>query len=311
MGRSGAGRQTPSGSGAGQGLEPGRVSDVGRVVAGAAGPGAIMLATASAMSFGVLRHRRTVKNRSQRVRCGWFCHERIIYIKRVDQPVPVELRWRWQLQPNSGYKKRPDQNSLQNKMAQPGFQGGNSNPDNFGGKISSAGSITTTEPPMTPGMGSPSDDCRHLGPHRRRQVLPDCPCDAVAGWGDVPPTFRRGLWLVLAAALVWVVVVRIPLILNAEAHLDSDLAVDGLTLGEAVRGHWRWHYPGTPHIGTLPVLLSWPQAHVGGPTRSRSPAGGRSLMSGSSRRRSCSRGGRSARRSRPGASCRWPSPRPG
>ncbi|MBV8232579.1 MAG: hypothetical protein JO329_21565, partial [Planctomycetaceae bacterium] len=74
------------------------------------------------------------------------------------------------------------------------------------------------------------------------------------------PTYRRGLWLVLAAALVWVVVVRVPLVLNAESHLDSDLAVDGLTLGEAVRGHWRWHYPGTPHIGTLPVLLSWPQA---------------------------------------------------
>jgi hypothetical protein len=56
------------------------------------------------------------------------------------------------------------------------------------------------------------------------------------------------------------------LILNAETHLDSDLAVDGLTLLEALDGHWRWHYPGTPAIGTLPVLLSLPQAALWGAT---------------------------------------------
>lgn len=70
----------------------------------------------------------------------------------------------------------------------------------------------------------------------------------------------RWPWALLALALVWVALMRVPLVLNAEAHLDSDLAVDGLTLREAVAGHWRWHYPGTPHMGTIPVLLSLPQA---------------------------------------------------
>jgi hypothetical protein len=64
----------------------------------------------------------------------------------------------------------------------------------------------------------------------------------------------------LGLALAWEALVRVPLVLNAPVHLDSDLAVDGLTLQEATRGHWRWHYPGTPAIGTLPVLLSLPQA---------------------------------------------------
>jgi hypothetical protein len=71
-------------------------------------------------------------------------------------------------------------------------------------------------------------------------------------------------WALLALAMAWVALVRVPLILNAEAHLDSDLAVDGLTLLDATRGHWRWHYPGTPHIGIGPVLLSWPQAMIRG-----------------------------------------------
>jgi hypothetical protein len=68
----------------------------------------------------------------------------------------------------------------------------------------------------------------------------------------------------LALALVWIALVRVPLILNADSHLDSDLAVDGLTLLEATHGHWRWHYPGTPHMGTLPLVLSWPQASFWG-----------------------------------------------
>ncbi|MDR3639450.1 MAG: hypothetical protein P4L84_36960 [Isosphaeraceae bacterium] len=79
-----------------------------------------------------------------------------------------------------------------------------------------------------------------------------------------PPEPTRGRsfwpWVVLAGALVWGALVRVPLVLNAPVHLDSDLAVDGLTLLEAVHGHWRWHYPGTPYMGTLPVILSWPQA---------------------------------------------------
>jgi hypothetical protein len=60
------------------------------------------------------------------------------------------------------------------------------------------------------------------------------------------------------------VAIRVPLIVNAAIHLDSDLAVDGLTLMQAVQGHWRWHYPGTPHMGIAPVLLSWVQARLWG-----------------------------------------------
>ncbi|HZW33896.1 MAG TPA: hypothetical protein VFF52_24450 [Isosphaeraceae bacterium] len=71
-------------------------------------------------------------------------------------------------------------------------------------------------------------------------------------------------WVILGLGLIWTVVLRVPLILNAEDHLDSDLAVDGLTLLDAVNGQWRWHYPGTPFIGILPMLLSYPQAVVWG-----------------------------------------------
>ena len=70
--------------------------------------------------------------------------------------------------------------------------------------------------------------------------------------------------MVLGLGLVWTVLIRVPLILNAEDHLDSDLAVDGLTLLDAVHGHWRWHYPGTPYMGILPMLFSYPQALVWG-----------------------------------------------
>jgi hypothetical protein len=70
--------------------------------------------------------------------------------------------------------------------------------------------------------------------------------------------------LALGVALGWEALVRVPLVLNARGHLDSDLAVDGLTLLEAVHGRWRWHYPGTPFMGIVPVLLSWPQALIWG-----------------------------------------------
>jgi hypothetical protein len=81
-----------------------------------------------------------------------------------------------------------------------------------------------------------------------------------------PATVRRPRWpwVVLALGLIWTVAIRVPLILNAEDHLDSDLAVDGLTLLDAVDGQWRWHYPGTPHMGILPMLFSYPQALVYG-----------------------------------------------
>ncbi|HEY2158614.1 MAG TPA: hypothetical protein VGH33_23490 [Isosphaeraceae bacterium] len=74
------------------------------------------------------------------------------------------------------------------------------------------------------------------------------------------------LWALLAAALVATPLVRVPLIVNARAHLDSDLAVDGLTLREALRGHWRWHYPGTPHIGTASLALMLPIGLIFGGT---------------------------------------------
>ncbi len=81
-----------------------------------------------------------------------------------------------------------------------------------------------------------------------------------------PTTGRRPLWpwVVLALGLIWTVAIRVPLVHNAEDHLDSDLAVDGLTLLDATHGHWRWHYPGTPHMGILPVFFSYPQALVFG-----------------------------------------------
>ncbi len=71
-------------------------------------------------------------------------------------------------------------------------------------------------------------------------------------------------WMMLGLGLVWTILIRIPLIVNAEDHLDSDLAVDGLTLLDATHGRWRWHYPGTPYMGILPMLASYPQALVWG-----------------------------------------------
>lgn len=65
-------------------------------------------------------------------------------------------------------------------------------------------------------------------------------------------------------AVAWIVLLRVPLILNAPNHLDSDLAVDGITLSEALQGHWRWHYPATPHIGIPPILYSMPQSLIWG-----------------------------------------------
>jgi hypothetical protein len=84
----------------------------------------------------------------------------------------------------------------------------------------------------------------------------------------------RWPWVVLGLGLVWTALIRVPLVLNAEDHLDSDLAVDGLTLLDATSGRWRWHYPGTPHVGILPVLFSFPQAIAWGPSASTLVSGG-------------------------------------
>jgi hypothetical protein len=47
-------------------------------------------------------------------------------------------------------------------------------------------------------------------------------------------------WLALAAALFAAVLIRLPLAANARSHLDSDLAVDGITMMEALHGRLRW-----------------------------------------------------------------------
>lgn len=85
---------------------------------------------------------------------------------------------------------------------------------------------------------------------------------------------RAALGLGLLAALAWCVLIRVPLIVNAETHLDSDLAVDGLALREALQGHWRWHYPGTPHMGAGAILLSWVPARILGATPATLVSGG-------------------------------------
>jgi hypothetical protein len=81
---------------------------------------------------------------------------------------------------------------------------------------------------------------------------------------DAPARRLRWPWVALGLGLLWTVLIRVPLVLNAHDHLDSDLSVDGLTLLDAVHGHWRWHYPGTPYMGILPMLTSYPQALVWG-----------------------------------------------
>ena len=89
-----------------------------------------------------------------------------------------------------------------------------------------------------------------------------------SGWKRAVPG------IALLAALAWSAAIRAPLIVNADVHLDSDLAVDGLTLREAVQGHWRWHYPGTPYTGTGAVLLSWVPAKIWGVSPSTLVSGG-------------------------------------
>jgi len=85
---------------------------------------------------------------------------------------------------------------------------------------------------------------------------------------------RTAPWIGLIAALAWSAAIRAPLVVNADVHLDSDLAVDGLTLDEAIQGHWRWHYPGTPYMGTGAVLLSWGQAKLWGVSPATLVSGG-------------------------------------
>lgn len=80
--------------------------------------------------------------------------------------------------------------------------------------------------------------------------------------------------IALIAGLAWTLLLRVPVVTNARRHLDSDLAVDGLTLIDALAGNWRWHYPGTPHMGSAQLLLSYVQARVWGPTPEALVSGG-------------------------------------
>ena len=143
----------------------------------------------------------------------------------------------------------------------------------------------TRSRPSSSGMASSS----RTSPSYPASVVPWPISSSESGWRavsafhehSVPPataTDRRPWWpwVMLGLGLVWTILIRIPLILNAEDHLDSDLAVDGLTLLDAVHGHWRWHYPGTPYMGILPMLAPIPRPWSGGPTRSRWSAAGRS-----------------------------------
>jgi len=84
----------------------------------------------------------------------------------------------------------------------------------------------------------------------------------------------RWPWVMLGLGLFWTVLIRVPLIVNADDHIDSDLAVDGLTLLDAVHGQWRWHYPGTPYIGIAPMLFSYPQARAWGTNAATLVSGG-------------------------------------
>lgn len=69
----------------------------------------------------------------------------------------------------------------------------------------------------------------------------------------------------LATILAFAFWLRLPMVVHADRHLDSDLAVDGLVLREYLRtGKLEASYPGTPHIMTLPVFLSLPAVKVWG-----------------------------------------------
>ena len=81
-------------------------------------------------------------------------------------------------------------------------------------------------------------------------------------------------WPLIVLAVAWMVATRVPVVLNAATHLDSDLAVDGLTVADAARGHWRWHFPGTPHIGIAAAVLDAPIMAIWGPTPEALSAGG-------------------------------------
>lgn len=87
----------------------------------------------------------------------------------------------------------------------------------------------------------------------------------------------RWPWLALVAGLAWTAIIRAPMVANAVDHLDSDLAVDGLTLLDMVQGRLRWHFPGTPYMGITPILAALPQALAWGATPVTLVSGGAAI----------------------------------
>jgi hypothetical protein len=94
-------------------------------------------------------------------------------------------------------------------------------------------------------------------------------CDSPEPDQPSPPAGRNlkaWPWLALAAALLAAGLIRIPLAANVRTHMDSDLAVDGITMMDALHGHFRWHYPATPAVGTASLALTVPAGAILGPT---------------------------------------------
>jgi hypothetical protein len=66
---------------------------------------------------------------------------------------------------------------------------------------------------------------------------------------------QRYPWLDCVFLMVIGVLARVPLVRLGDRLLDSDLAVDGLTVLDLLSGRWWWHFPGTPALG---IPHAWP-----------------------------------------------------
>ncbi len=82
--------------------------------------------------------------------------------------------------------------------------------------------------------------------------------------GDASERRPRWPWVMLAFGLVWTVLIRVPLILNAEDHLDSDLAVERLDSARRIQRPlalaFPWH---ALHRHSAPAAFVSAGSHVG------------------------------------------------
>ena len=62
----------------------------------------------------------------------------------------------------------------------------------------------------------------------------------------------------LVVALLAVLALRVPMITDSVEVLDSDAAINGLTLKHLLEGQWRWHYPGLHYMGVTELFLALP-----------------------------------------------------